>query len=82
MHFLTDDVDDVVYLGRCKFRVNPAFDIILKIQRLFREEKLDDELKTEQALKMLVKSRFKLKLLTFKEKQDLLNLIFKHCVNT
>lgn len=82
MHFLTDYVDDVVYLGRCKFRVNPAFDIILKIQRLFREEKLDDELKTEQALKMLVKSRFKLKLLTFKEKQDLLNLIFNHCVNT
>lgn len=82
MHFLTDYVDDVVYLRKCKFKVNPAFNIVLKIQRLFREEKIDDELKTEQALKMLVKSRFKLKLLTIKEKQELLSLIFKDCINT
>lgn len=82
MRFLTDYVDDVVYLGRCKFRVNPAFDIILKIQRLFREEKLDDELKTEQALKMLVTNRFKLVLLAFDEKIKLLELIYKECINT
>lgn len=82
MYFLTDYVDNVVCLGRCKFKVNPAFDVVLRIQRLFREEKIDDELKTEQALKMLVKNRFKLKLLTLKEKQDLLNLIFKDCINT
>lgn len=82
MNFLTDYVDHVVYLGRCKFKVNPAFDVVLRIQRLFREKNIDDELKTKQALKMLVRNRFKLKLLTFKEKQTLLNLIFKDCINT
>lgn len=82
MYFLTDYIDDVVYLGRCKFKIVPAFDTVLKIQRLFKEENLDDECKIEQSLKMLVKNRFKLKLLTFKDKQNLLNIIFNDCINT
>ncbi len=71
-----------VWLGRCKFKVNPAFDVVLKIQKLYREKTLDNDVKIEQALKMLVKSRFKLALLTFDEKSELLELIYKECINT
>lgn len=82
MNFLTEYVDDIVYLERCKFKINPAFDVVLMVQQLFKEEMLDDGCKIEQSLKMLVKNRFKLKLLTLKEKQNLLNIIFKDCINT
>ena len=82
MSFLTDYFNNVIYLGNCKFKVNPAFDVVLKIQRLYKEDGLDDKLKAEQALKMLVKNRFKLWLLTFNEKVELLNLVYKQCINT
>lgn len=81
MKFFSEYFNNVVYLGRCKFKVNPAFDVVLKIQKLYREA-LDDDVKIEQALKMLVKSRFKLSLLTFNEKSELLELIYKECINT
>lgn len=82
MSFITEGFSDIVYLGRCKFKINPAFDAVLKIQKLYREKTLEDEIKIEQALKMLVKNRFKLALLTFDEKIKLLELIYKECINT
>lgn len=82
MSFITEGFSDVVYLGRCKFKINSAFDVVLKTQKLYREKTLEDEVKIEQALKMLVKNRFKLALLTFDEKIELLELIYKKCINT
>lgn len=82
MSFITEGFSDIVYLGRCKFKINPAFDAVLKIQKLYREKTLEDEIKIEQALKMLVTNRFKLALLTFDEKIELLELIYKECINT
>lgn len=82
MSFFSESFGNVVWLGRCKFKVNPAFDVVLKIQKLYREKTLDNDVKIDQALKMLVKSRFKLALLTFDEKSELLELIYKECINT
>ena len=82
MNFLIEYNNTVVYLGNRKFKVNPAFDTVLKIQQLYRETQLDDIAKIEQALKMLVISRFKLALLNIKEKSMLLDLIYKECINT
>lgn len=83
MCFLTDDnLSNIVCIKKCRFKVNPAFDVVLRVQRLFQEKLLDDKLKVEQALKMIIKNRVKLTLLTFDEKQELLNLIYKNCINT
>ncbi len=82
MNFLTERYENIVYLGRCKFKVNPAFDTVLKIQQLYKEDTLNDNVKIEQALKMLIKNRVKLWALSTHEKSGLLNLIYKECINT
>lgn len=82
MSFITEDCRDVVFLGRCKFKINSAFDVVLKVQKLYGEKALDDEVKIKHALKMLVTNRFKLVLLAFDEKIKLLELIYKECINT
>lgn len=82
MGFLTEQVTNKVVMNGCTFAVNPAFDVILEIQRLYREETLSSLDKLEQALKMLgVKTR-KLKTLSVFEKSELLDQIYKECVNT
>ena len=46
-----------------RFDINPAFDIILEVQRLYKEESLTDYEKIQQALSMLVRNRWNLRLL-------------------
>lgn len=82
MGFLTEPLEDIVMVGRQSFLINSAFDIILEIQRLYREENLTDLDKMEQALRMLVVHQRHLKRLSVSEKSELLNLIYKQCVNT
>lgn len=50
--FLTEPVVDKVCVGNRRYRVNTAFDIVLEVQRLYREKDLPDILKLTQALKM------------------------------
>ncbi len=68
--------DTVEFIGR-KYRVNTAYDTILLLQRLYREDILDAGEKIAQALRMIVKSRFKVWLLTDVEKAELLETITK-----
>lgn len=82
MGFLTEPLEDIVMIGNQRFLINPAFDVILEIQRLYREEDLTDFDKMEQALRMLVVHQRHLKRLSVSEKSELLNLIYKQCVNT
>lgn len=81
MSFLTEpEVTIIVYNG-CRFRINPAFDTVLEIQNLFREDTLSDADKLEQALKMLVLNKEKLIHLDWGQKAELLNEIYSNCIN-
>lgn len=62
-----------------RFRINPAFDTVLAVQKLYRED-LEDWMKLEQALKMFVVNRRKLKKLNWKQKPALLEKIYKEFV--
>lgn len=82
MGFLTEYQTSTVTLGKMKFLINPAFDAVLEVQRLFSEEDLTERDKVEQALKMLVVNSRRLRLMGLKEKADLLNEIYRQCINT
>ena len=78
MGFLTDRIEKVVYIDKRKYCINAAFDIVLEVQRLYREE-LPDIVKLEQALKMFgIRNPKRLPLQT---KTELLNRIYENCVN-
>ena len=59
MGFLTEYHDNEVTIGKLKFFINPAFDIVLQVQELFEEE-LSEQDKVEQALRMLVLNTMRL----------------------
>lgn len=82
MSVLTEIPDNRIVTDRGKIFVNPAFDIVLEIQRLYREEGLTDYEKVEQALKMLVKNRWNLCLYSPGEQMKLLEQIGKQCIMT
>lgn len=81
MSFISDPIVDCVKCSGYKFSVNAAFDIVLSVQKLFREE-LPDSLKVEQALRMFVVNQRHLKKISVQDKVELLNEIYRECVNT
>lgn len=81
MSFITEKpVEAVLFEGK-KYRVTPAFDVILDIQKLYREDELSTVDKLETALQMLGISKLYLLILTLEEKSRLLELIYEQCVN-
>lgn len=82
MGFLTEYQTSTITLGKIKFLINPAFDAVLEVQQLFSEEDLTERDKVEQALKMFVINSRRLRLIGPKEKVDLLNEIYRQCINT
>lgn len=80
MGVLTEIPDSHLATDKGKIVVNPAFDIVLEIQRLYREEELSDSEKIEQALKMLVRNRWNLRLYSLGEKVKLLEEISKRYI--
>ena len=80
MGYLTDIVDNRIYTPKCKIVVNPAFDIVLEIQKLYKEPDLNEFEKMEQALYMLVKNNWNLKLFSLPEKMALLSEICKRFI--
>lgn len=79
MGFLTEPIEDIVRIGRRKYCINAAFDVVLDVQRLYREE-LPDMIKLNQALKMF--GVLKPEKITLQTRTELLNDIYKNCVNT
>lgn len=75
MGYLTDIVDDRIYTAKGSIKVNVAFDVVLEIQKLFRETDLSDYDKVDQALRMLVVDKWNLRLFSMREKQELLEEI-------
>lgn len=70
----------VVYKGK-KYRVSTAFDTVLLLQELYAEQDLEAGDKITQALRMLVRSRFRLWLLSDMEKAELLEVITREKIS-
>jgi len=82
MGFLTEIEDNIMWYAGHKFIVNPAFDIVLDIQKLYQEEELTEKDKLDQALQMLIVNKRKLNQLTIDKRAELLNAIYERYVNT
>lgn len=81
MGFLTEIPRRELITSKGKLIVNPAFDTILEIQKLYREEGLTDYEKAEQALRMLIKNDWNLRLYSPGEKLKVLNEVYRQHVN-
>ena len=66
----------VVYRGR-RYRVDAAYDTVLAVQKLYKDDRLTDAEKTEQALRMLLKRGRLVKVMSPEMKAGLLEAIFK-----
>lgn len=75
MNVLTEVQINKIHTDHCNIVVNPAFDIVLEIQNLYRETDLTDFEKIECALKMLVKNDWNLRLFSPVEKVALMTEI-------
>ncbi len=82
MGFLTDIPVTRISTDKADIIVIPAFDVVLEVQHLFREESLTEWDKLDTSLRMLVKNEWSLKLFSVKERAELLNEIYKKCINT
>lgn len=80
MSFLSEPIYDTVIFQGCRYRVNVSFDIVLDVQRLYREKDLTDLDKLDTALDMFCAR--KARRLSVYEKVALLELIFNEQVKT
>ena len=81
MNILTEIPDYRIFTPKSRIIVNPSFDIVLEIQKLYREEGLTDYEKAEQSLYMLVKNKWNLRLFSQNEKVSLLGEISKRYID-
>lgn len=81
MGVLTEIPDNRLLTDRGRLIVNPAFDTVLEIQKLYLEDTLTDFEKIDQALWMLVKNRWNLRLYTPSEKVKLMEEIGKRFID-
>lgn len=81
MGVLTEIPDDRLLTDKGRLIVNPAFDTVLEIQKLYLEDTLTDFEKIDQALWMLVKNRWNLRLYTPAEKVKLMEEIGKRFID-
>lgn len=80
MGVLTDIPCNKIITNKSKFVINPAYDTVLEVQKLYKEDTLTEFEKIDQALKMLVRNKWNLRLLNPEEKQKLLSVITKRYV--
>lgn len=80
MGVLTDIPCNKVITDKSKFVINPAYDTVLEVQKLYKEDTFTEFEKIDQALKMLVRNKWNLRLLNPEEKQKLLSVITKRYV--
>ena len=80
MGVLTDIPCNKVITDKSKFVINPAYNTVIEVQKLYKEDTLTEFEKIDQALKMLVRNKWNLRLLNPEEKQKLLSVITKRYV--
>ena len=71
----------VLFKGK-RYRLDLAYDVVLLVQKLYEEEDLDNEDKINQALKLLVRSRFRVWLLNDLERAKLLEQITREHISS
>ena len=81
MGFLTDRQDTIIRYRHHKYQVNPAYDIVLRMQQMYEDERLGDLDKLNTALAMLVVRPKKI-CLSIDGKIGLLQAITNHCIKT
>lgn len=81
MPFLTEPIMDMVIFQGNAYRVTPAFDIVLDVQRLYREKLLTDWDKCSKAIELLCPDR-KVRRLGIGGKAELLNHIYDSQIKT
>lgn len=79
MGLITDVFDrrNRIRFGGHYYRTRPAYDIVLAIQKLYKDPDLTELDKLEQALRMLVKNQMRVRRLSQTQKADLLTAIVK-----
>lgn len=77
MSFLTDRTKEYIKQGHYLYKTCCSFDNVLEVQKMFKDERLTEVDKVEQALYMLTENKFKLWILSYKQKEELLNRIVK-----
>lgn len=82
MSFITQEPVELVHFSGMRIRVIPAFDSVLMIQEMYKEDVLSDYDKIGKALDILVRNRFRLRLLSAEQKFSLLSEIYEQCINT
>lgn len=82
MGFLTDIPQTYLVTSKGKLAVNPAFDLVLEAQKLFKEGTLSEMEKIDTALCMFTENDRNLKLYSQYEKCELLNRIYEEFVHT
>ncbi len=81
MSFITEPLYDFIEFENKTYTVTAAFDIVLNVQRLYREKALSDWDKLNKALELLCPDR-KVKLLEILERVKLLNMIYDTQIKT
>lgn len=71
----------VLFKGK-RYRLDLAYDVVLLVQQLYEEENLDNEDKINQALKLLVRDRFRVWLLNDLERAQLLEEITREHISS
>ncbi|MCI6553921.1 MAG: bacteriophage Gp15 family protein [Lachnospiraceae bacterium] len=83
MGFLTDYKKPYVRYKGCTYHVNAAYDSVLNIQRMYREEKqMEESEKTDLALSILIGNTRQAWKLSYPERAELLALIFREHIET
>lgn len=81
MGVLTEIPDNRLLTEKGRLTINPAFDTVLEIQKLYLEDTMTDFEKVDQALWMLVKNRWNLRLYSPSEKVKLMEEIGKRFID-
>ena len=81
MGVLTEIPDNRLLTDKGRLVINPAFDTVLEIQKLYLEDTLTDFEKIDQALWMLVKNRWNLRLFSPAEKVKIMEEIGKRFID-
>ena len=77
---LTEYKTECIAIAKKTFWINPAYDTVLAVQKLYKED-LEDWEKLDQALKMFVINDAGLKRLSWKQKAELLEEIYNKFIN-
>ncbi len=73
---------EIVEYGGRKYRSCAAFDIVLMVQKMYKDERLTDADRLEQALVMLIRNHMRVRCLSQEKKAGLLHELYEQQIKT